>query len=151
MRLLEDIREVEVPGKRGGDFFYAQVIYGYFSEIEKLKAEGFTLTTICKFLEKKGALPADSDPRSFRRAFRREAARRRRATPKEAKINDTAKKEVKAREDVLKNKALEVDAKQKPGFSFAPAKPKSGKPGLQINPDNTFEIAPIDPDDIPDI
>jgi hypothetical protein len=35
--------------------------------------------------------------------------------------------------------------------SSAPVKAKSGKPGLQINPDNTFRIAPVDPDDLPDV
>ena len=151
MRLLEDIRATETPGKRGGEFFYAQMIYGYFDEIEKLKGEGFTLTTICKFLEKKGALPEKSDPRSFRRAFRREAARRQRAISKEVKVNDTAKKEVKGGENIPRRDVSEAGVKQKPEIPFTPAKSKSSRGRLQINPDNTFNITPIDPDDLPDI
>lgn len=143
MRLLEDIRVTETPGKRGGEFFYAQVIYAYFDEIEKLKTEGFTLTTICKFLEKKGALPTDSDPRSFRRAFRREFARRQQAASKEVNVNDTLKMVMKAKESIPRREISEANVKHRPE--------KSNKAGLQINPDNTFRINPIDPDDLPDI
>jgi DNA-binding transcriptional MerR regulator len=68
---LEELRETETPGRRGGEFIYARAVYAYFREIEELKAEGFTLATICRFLEKREILPAGSDPRSFCRAFRR--------------------------------------------------------------------------------
>jgi DNA-binding transcriptional MerR regulator len=155
--LLEGIRETETPGKRGSEFVYAQAVYGCFGEIEELKAEGFTLATICKYLESKGVLPAGSDPRSFCRAFRRrrEAARREQATlkerNKEMNISDTTKKTVTSKENTSKREISEASVRQEPKVSFVPAKPKSGKPGLQINPDNTFNIAPIDPDDLPDI
>ena len=144
MRLLDDIRATETPGKRGGEFFYAQVIYGYFDEIEKLKAEGFTMTTICKFLEKKGALPTNSDPRSFRRGFRREAARRQRTTSREVNVSGTAKKGIKPR-------ISEASVKQRAEIPVIPTKAKNDRSGLQVNPDNTFTIAPIDPDDLPDM
>jgi hypothetical protein len=149
--LLDGIRETETPGKRGGEFFYAQAIYGCFDEIEELKAEGFTLTTICKYLERKEVLPTGSDPRSFCRAFRREAARRKQAVPKERDISDTTKKALKSKENAPKREISGTSAQQRPEASFTPAKPKSGKPGVQINPDNTFKIAPIDPDDLPDV
>ena len=147
--LLDDIRVAETPGKRGGEFLYAQAIYAYFDEIEKLKAEGFTLATICKFLEKKEALPIGSNPYSFRRAFRREAARRKRIKPKEENIYDTEKKDVKDKKNDLKRETL--SAKREPIKPIIPVKPKSSNTGTQINPDNTFKIAPIDPDDLPDV
>jgi hypothetical protein len=149
--LLEEIRETEAPGKRGDEFVYARAIYGYFSEIEKLKAEGFTLTTICRFLEKKEILPAGSDPRSFCRAFRRrrEAASRKQPMRKEAHTDDTAKKTVTHKRDVPKHETAGTTAGRKPEVSFTPARPKNTKTGLQINPDNTFEISPIDPEDLP--
>jgi hypothetical protein len=149
--LLGEIRKTEAPGRRGCEFVYAQVIYGCFGEIEKLKAEGFTLTAICKYLERKEVLPADSDPRSFCRAFRREAARRKQTTLKERNISDTTKKTLKSKENAPKREISETSAQQRSEASFTPAKPKSGKSGVQINPDNTFNIAPIDPDDLPDI
>jgi 2-keto-4-pentenoate hydratase/2-oxohepta-3-ene-1,7-dioic acid hydratase in catechol pathway len=148
---LEDIREEEVPGKRGGDFFYAQVMYSHFDEIEKLKAEGFTLTIICKFLEKKGALPTNSDLHSFRRAFRREAARRQRVNSKEVNVNDTAKKGIKTGENVSKHEASVVNVRQRPEVPFIPVKPKNNSSRPEINPDNTFTIKPINPDDLPDV
>ena len=151
MNLLEDIREVEIPGRRGEGFFYAQVIYSHFDEIEKLKTEGFTLTAICKFLEKKGALPTGADPHSFRRAFRREATRRQWAISKEVKIHDTTKKRVAPKGNDKKHEISVASIMQETEVPVIPIKLKSSKAGPQINPDNTFRIAPIDPDDLPDI
>jgi hypothetical protein len=54
--ILAGIRDSESPGRRGGGFHYARAIYAYFTEIQELKAEGFTMATICKFLEKKDQL-----------------------------------------------------------------------------------------------
>jgi DNA-binding transcriptional MerR regulator len=151
VNLLDEIRATEMPGKRGGDFFYAQAIYAYFSEIEALQAEGFTLATICKFLEKKDVLPKDSDPYSFRRAFSREAIRRKRATPKEVNINDTAKKGINTKANASKGNVSEIRSKHRPDASVIPVKPKNNRTGPLINPDNTFTITPVDPDDLPDI
>lgn len=148
-RILEDIRSTEVPGKHGGTFFYAQAIYACFGDIQELKAEGFTLATICKFLKKKSLLPPDADPHSFRRAFRREIARRKRTgkakevnVKKGSMIGDASKHEVSA---------TDTKEKRNPVPSVSPVNPVSGKTELQINPDNTFKISPIDPDDLPDI
>ena len=154
MSLFDDIKATETPGKSGGEFFYAQAIYSYFSDIEKLKAEGFTLTTICKFLEKKGVLPISSDPRSFRRAFRREAERRKQVIAKEENVHDTSTKGMKLKENAPKHEFSGVSAnevKREPGNSVISVKLKNSKSGPQINPDNTFKIAPVDPDDLPDI
>jgi len=143
--LLDDIRVTETPGKRGGEFSYAQAIYTYFDEIEKLKAEGFTLATICKFLEKKEILPINASPYSFRRAFRREAVRRKRAILKEDNAHGTSKKGMKPKENAPKHEPSRVSVNE------VKREPKSNKVGPHINPDNTFRIAPVDPDDLPDM
>jgi DNA-binding transcriptional MerR regulator len=114
--LFEDIRATEMPGKRGGEYLYAQAIFAYFNEIEKLKAEGFTMATICKFLEKKEVLPNNSDPYSFRRAFRREVVRRERAISQEVNINDNVKKGMKIKGNTSKNRIFEINATQRPGI-----------------------------------
>ena len=145
MSLLDDIRTTETPGKRGGEFSYAQAIYTYFDEIEKLIAEGFTLTTICKFLEKKEILPINASPYSFRRAFRREAVRRKRAILKEGNAHATPKKGMKPKENAPKHEPSRVSVNE------VKREPKSNKAGPHINPDNTFRIAPVDPDDLPDM
>lgn len=136
MNLLEEIRATEIPGKRGGDFFYARVVHSYFDEIEKLKSEGFSLATICNFLEKKGVLPPDSDPYSFRRAFRRKLARKSKISKEEG---------IKPKEKVPKHEP------KIPVVSTQPTQSKNVRAGTQINPDNTFNITPVDPDDLPDI
>ena len=151
MSFWEEIRTTETPGKRGGESFYAQAIYSHFGEIKKLKTEGFTLATICKFLGKKGVLPMNSDPNSFRRAFRREIVRRQRTSLKEINVNDTTKKNIKTGENIQKHEISRTNGKQESEVSFIPVKKKSGKSGLQVNPDNTFKITPVDPDDLPDI
>ena len=151
VNLLEDLKASEAPGRRGGDCLYAQAIYSNFDEIVKLKADGFTLMTICKFLEKKGALPKDSDPHSFRRAFRREGTRRLRVTSKEVNVNDTTKKDMKVKENIPKIESSDVSVKQKSEASVIPAKPRNSKPKPSINPDYTFDMAQIDPDDLPDL
>ncbi len=148
MGILDDIRAFEMPGKRGGDFCYAQAIYGNFSEIEKLKAEGFSLTTVCKFLEKKGALPPGADPRSFRRAFRREIARRRRAAPKEVLVRE--RKSANSKENIPKRENAGTGTIPDREAPVIPTKRKNNLTGRQVNPDGTFMIAPVDLDDLPD-
>ena len=154
MSLFDDIKATETPGKSGEEFFYAQAIYGCFSDIERLKAEGFTLTTICKFLEKKGVLPTGSDPRSFRQAFRRESDRRKQVILKEESVYGTSTKGMKLKETASKHELSGASAnktKQESGNPVISVKLQNSKIGPQTNPDNTFKIAPIDPDDLPDI
>jgi hypothetical protein len=144
--ILDDIRETESPGRRGGEFPYARAVYACFSEIQGLMAEGFTLATICKFLEKKVALPASADTHSFCRAFRRELARRERAKPKERKV-----KAGEANKNSVAKSATAPSARREPDNlppqTPAPVNPRSR---LQVNPDNTFVIRPIDRSLLPD-
>jgi hypothetical protein len=145
--LLAGIRETELPGRRGGAFHYAKTVYACFAEIQSLTAEGFTLSTICKFLEKKGVLPQGADARGFCRAYRREKTRRE---------CSARRKKTKVREVSVKNsytaKLTEVtEAEQEPGMTGKQApSPVGHRGGLRINPDNTFKIEPINPDDLPD-
>jgi hypothetical protein len=145
--MLADIRETELPGRRGGASHYAGAVRACFAEIQGLIGEGFTLFTICKYLEKKGVLPPGADARSFCRAFGRERSRRERPTKwKKAKI-----KEKSVKNDNTAKMMDATAAKQEPGLSPQQCQSpiKSGA-RLQINPDNTFKIEPIDLDDLPD-
>lgn len=144
--MLADIRETESPGRSGRDFPYAKTVYACFAEIQNLTAEGFTLSTICKYLTKKGALPPGADSRSFCRAFRKERARRERfETQKKSRTRRPVKND-----DAGK---LGEATGTKQGVSLpAPAYRTHVEPdkGARLNPGNTFEIEPIDPDDLPD-
>ncbi|GHV51330.1 hypothetical protein FACS1894216_05160 [Synergistales bacterium] len=147
--ILEDVRRTEIKGRKGGMFVYAGAIYRYFEDIRDLKAEGYTFATICKFLEEKNILPTDSDQRSFCRAFRKEVARRKLAAKakKTEGIHDTVISPNKPKG----NAAREVSAAsaiQRTGV--VPAKPMPDRTGLQVNTDNTFNIRPIDLNDLPD-
>jgi hypothetical protein len=145
---LADIRETERPGRRGGSFCYAGAVYACFAEIQALVSEGFTLTTICRFLEKKGGLPAGADTRSFCRAYRRERSRRERYI---------RQKKTKTREAPVKNDNMAkltltdmTEVKQEQGMTDKTPPPVEPRGGFRLNPDNTFKIEPIDPDDLPD-
>jgi hypothetical protein len=144
---LADIRETEQPGRRGGAFYYARSVYACFAEIQGLVSEGFTLTTICKYLEGKGVLPAGADARSFCRAYRRERSRRERPV----RQKKTKTREVSVKNDSMTKFTETTSTKQEPGTTGKqtplPIEPRGG---LRLNPDNTFEIEPIDPDDLPD-
>jgi hypothetical protein len=144
---LADIRETERPGRRGGAFCYAGAVYACFTEIQALVSEGFTLSTICKYLEKKGVLPVGADTRSFCRAYRRERLRGERpAKQKKAKA-----REVSVKNDNSAKLTEATGAKQEPGMTGKQA-PSAVEPrgGLRLSPDNTFKIEPIDIDDLPD-
>ena len=145
--MLAGIRETELPGRRGGAPHYARTVYACFAEIQNLTAEGFTLSTICKFLERKGVLPQGADTRGFCRAYRREVERRERPVrSKRAKA-----KEVSVRNDNAAKLTEATGAKREPAMigkqTPPPVEPKGG---LRLNPDNTFKIEPIDPGDLPD-
>ena len=145
--IVGDIRKTESPGRKTDTFSYAKAIYTYYEEIEQLTAEKFTMTTICKYLEGKGALPNDADVHNFRRAFRRERARR-------EKLAMAQKK--KSRKSVSKTKspATSIPLANAEERKIAPVRKQAAKEtgaGVRINPDNTFRIKPIDPDDLPDI
>jgi DNA-binding transcriptional MerR regulator len=95
-RLALRVRETETPGRQGAAFCYSKAAYAAFSEITALREEGFSMATIHKVMESDGLLPKNSSPYSFRRAFRRESARRERAAKaprEEHPHSDTGKRE----------------------------------------------------------
>jgi hypothetical protein len=145
--ILAGIRETELPGRRGGVSHYARTVYACFAEIQNLTAEGFTLSTICKFLERKGVLPQGADTRGFCRAYRREVARRERPVrSKRAKA-----KEVSVRNDNAAKLTEATGARREPAMTGKQTPPPlEPKGGLRLNPDNTFKIEPIDFDGLPD-
>lgn len=145
--ILADIRKTASPGRRGGNSPYAQAMYDYYAEIVELQSEGFTMATICKYLESKSALPNGADEHSFRRAFRREADRRKRTRKhKETRRKDAPETKMPTN-TTSASAAPAIKANLFPQVT-APIKPVAG---LRVNPDNTFAIRPIDPDDLPDI
>jgi hypothetical protein len=145
--ILADIRDTELPGRKGGVFHYARTAYAYFEDIQNLIAEGFTLSTICKYLEKKGVLPLGADIRSFCRAFNREKARRERS----AKRKKANVKEVSAKNDNSAKLTEVTGAKRETGAPVIKIQPTvDPRCGPRINPDNTFRIEPVDPYDLPD-
>jgi hypothetical protein len=144
---LADIRETERPGRRGGVFYYAGAVYACFAEIQGLISEGFTLTTICRFLEKKGVLPVGADTRSFCRAYRRERSRRERPVMRKK----TKVKEASVKNDGAAKLTEATGAKQEPGMAGKQTPPEvKSMGGLRLSPDNTFKIKPVDLDDLPD-
>lgn len=95
-RLALRVRETETPGRQGAAFCYSKAAYAAFREITALREEGFSMATIHKVMESDGLLPKNSSQYSFRRAFRRESARRERAAKaprNEHPGNDTGKRE----------------------------------------------------------
>jgi hypothetical protein len=147
--ILEDVRETEAKGRKGGMFAYAAAIYRYFDDIRELTSDGYTFATVCKFLEGKNILPADSDPRSFCRAFNREASRRKRAAKsKKAEGTHDTGKAAKPIGNSAKGAVLPVAAQKQ---AVVPTNPAPDPFNLVVAPDNTFNIRPIDPDDLPDL
>jgi hypothetical protein len=146
--ILADIRETELPGGRGVASHYARTVYSCFAEIQCLIAEGFTLSTICKYLEKKEVLPPGADNRSFCRAFSRERSRRERFVKQ--------RKKGKIKEESANNdnaaKMMDINAaKQEPGMAGKQTLPVTEpKVGLRLNSDNTFKIEQIDLSYLPD-
>jgi DNA-binding transcriptional MerR regulator len=75
--IFSDIHTMKIPGRRSVTSGYAQIIYLHFDEILRLHSVvGFSLATICEYLEEKGKLPVNADAHAFRRAFSREVSRR---------------------------------------------------------------------------
>jgi DNA-binding transcriptional MerR regulator len=142
----EETRKNHAPG-RAGEFPYARAAYSYFDEILELRADGFSLATVRKVLEARGVLPEGADRRSFCRAVRHESARRARA---EMSRRKGAASGEEPRNEEARGYAAGRERTAPPGAAVAyPDGPESGA-GLRINPDNTFTIKPIDPDDLPD-
>ena len=145
--VLADIRQTELPGRKGSVFHYARTVYACFADVQNLIAEGFTLATICKYLEKKGALPSGADTRSFCRAYRREKIRRERSV----RQKKTTVKEVSVKNDNVAKLTEATGAKREPAMTDKHTQPPvEPKDGLRLNSDNTFKIEPIDFDDLPD-
>jgi hypothetical protein len=145
--ILAGIRETESPGRSGGGFSYARTVYACFAEIQNLTAEGFTLATICKFLETKGALPRGADRRSFCRAFRKERARRERPVKrKKSSVKEASVKD----DDAARLTETSGDTREMEVPVMKKQSPIEHGSGPRINPDNTFRIEPVDIEDLPD-
>ncbi|MDR1581006.1 MAG: hypothetical protein LBS35_11665 [Synergistaceae bacterium] len=143
---LAGIRETELPGRRGGVSHYARAVYACFDDIQALISEGFTLSTICSFLEKKGVPPAAADPRSFCRAYRRECSRREQsAKQKKAKAKEVAKHDSAVK--LAESSAAKAEQGLSPPQYQAPV---ISAGATRLEPGNKFKIEPINLGDLPD-
>lgn len=106
--IVLSVRETETPGRHSEAFYYARAAYTAFREINALREEGFSMAAICKVMERDGLLPKDASRDSFRRAFRKELARRDRAS--KHSISEARKKKPPAHVQ----KSAEEDMKKKP-------------------------------------
>ena len=77
--LVQRVRETKTPGRHGATYCYSRLVYVAFREIAALREERFSMAAICKVMESDGLLPERASLNSFRRAFRREVARRNKA------------------------------------------------------------------------
>ena len=162
MRAVEHIRARASPVRNNILFSYARTAHTSFEEVEALRLEGYSFITISQEFAVRGLLPQDADPYSFSRAFRREAAKRQRLYgSKDAKKetqsagNDTRETVAKPAKNDSKPDVKQPQRQEKSNdFPASPAtvkEKKSFRAGLQVNPDNTFVIRPIDPNDLPEI
>jgi hypothetical protein len=133
---------------------YAGTVHSAFDEIKALREERIGLSVIAKGFESEGMLPPNPDPNALGRALKREE--RRRAARQASNCGNAAEKGSNIRKPFVRESA-QIDTRREL-FSAASEDGKeiqiraaSGKAGLQINPDNTFTIRPIDPDDLPEI
>ena len=158
-RAVEWIKARVSPSNGNSRRKYAETVHAAFDEIKALREERVGLSMIAKGFESEGMLPRNPDPNALGRALKREERRRtaRQAsnTGNEMKSElDTAKR--------LPRESAQMVTKREP-FSAGLGNGKENqiravsgktslhKTGLQINPDNTFTIRPIDPDDLPEI
>jgi hypothetical protein len=153
-RAVEWIKVRVSPDNGNSRRQYAETVHSAFDEIKALRAERIGLSVIAKGFESEGMLPKNPDPNTLGRALKREE--RRRAARQASNYGNAAKKGPDIRKPFVRE-AAQIDTKREP----FPARSEdgkeiqirtvSGKAGLQINPDNTFSIRPIDPDDLPEI
>jgi hypothetical protein len=110
--IVDEVLKTERPGRSGAKYIFAGTVYRYFNEIQFLLAGRFTLVTICKVLERRGDLPENCDPCSFRKAYRRELSRRESA----AKFQDGVKRGQKENADDAKS-GKTIEPLQRPSES----------------------------------
>lgn len=153
-RAVEWIRARASPDNGNSRRRYAETVHSAFDEIKALREQRIGLSVIAKGFESEGMLPQNPDPNALGRALKREE--RRRAARQASNYGNVARKESDARKPFVRELA-QMDTKREP-FSASSEDGKeiqicavSGKAGLQINPDNTFTIRPIDLDDLPEI
>ena len=156
---IEEFLKNETPLRKKEGQIYSSTAKKFFSKIKTLRGRGFSFFQICEAFEKAGFLPEKPNPYSFRQAFVRESARQDRA--------DELLREIKNDLGVEKKEKIQSEAHvmshlKKTTETHSPAPRTSGLlstmsravgngTGLEVKPDNTFTIRPIDPGDLPEI
>jgi hypothetical protein len=139
-KTLEKIRAS--PGG-GGAVPFAKTAGAVFEEIESLRSERFKLIDIHKTLMAEGYLPEGSNPNSLSKALCRERKRR--------SSRPNAARGVKKNAGVFQGEGSQDGTRQKTAVYNPPEYLTGGSAGPRLKPDNTFDIEPIDPDDLPDM
>ena len=131
-------------------YCYAKTVVASFEEIQSLRTKGVRFDKICKLFETTGLLPENANIHSLRQAFAREKAKR-------SKIGGHEAQETKKRVEVengVRSREKETTKFHSPaprtsGVLSVPNRSVGTGAGLEVKPDNTFTIKPIDPDDLP--
>ena len=166
----ERARELLMGSERKGravDYgVYARMMRRSFERVRELRMEKFKFSDICRAYAQAGVLPADADPSSFRKAFRNEEKRRARNVELEKRVSDARNAPVGHgveggdKPAVIREADGQPSEKKAPVF-HSPALRTSGitsarrqttprsAASLGVRPDNTFDIVPIDPDELP--
>jgi hypothetical protein len=155
-RAVEWVKARASPGIRDPDRKYAETAYAAFDEINALREERNGLALIAEGFAAVGMLPQDPDPSALGRALKREEARRERIKTRKQVSNASGTAEINLGANPSGGGAAESPAilkrlqcREDVEIMKIPTAPVSE--GLQLNPDNTFVIRPIDPNDLPDI
>ena len=145
---------------------YARMMRRSFERVRELRMEKFKFSDICRAYAQAGVLPADADPSSFRKAFRNEEKHRARNVELEKRVSDARNapvghgveggdrpagtREADGQPSEKKAPVFHSPALRTSGITPArrPTTARSGA-GLGVRPDNTFDIVPIDPDELP--
>lgn len=148
-RVMEILRE-ETPLGRHANIYIA-LVRERFDTIRLMREKKFNFVQICRAFVNARLLPEDADARYLRQAFKRELGKREKKGSSAALINANLKQiprqlAAKPEKSAHIRKMEEIQP-----VSTVPNDRKYVRPGLQVNPDNTFVIRPIDPDDLPDI
>jgi len=149
----------ETPLRKKEGQIYSSTAKKFFSKIRALRGRGFSFIQICKAFEKAEILREEPNPYSFRQAFVREAARQDRADELLREIKNDLAVEKKEK---IQNEARGLSRENKTTEIYSPAPRTSGLlstmsravgngTGLEVKPDNTFTIRPIDTGDLPEM
>jgi hypothetical protein len=132
--------------KRRKNVSYSLIARVGYEKIQKLKKDGFSYDIICEVFVENRLLPDSANPKSLCVAFLREKKRRERKAMSAPNDQDTKENRPGVQAKFPQRATLSSGVPAKPQVVAMTA---TGRTGVEINPDNTFKIRPIDPEDLP--